>query len=175
MFPWDTFKTHPVHWASDPTFFTGENKVCFSHIKEQNLNRMTVLTSRHLFLQRYFLHVGFSQSAFRRNFSTFLYFAFKFILVCFPLEFPSHLFLISAFALFQKASRWVAWEWQFTFQHSHIDSHGTECWWKLIMLKLANRFIQSIKKFCFPQGVKKITFSRKDKLYFGNYLLIICD
>lgn len=49
----------------------------------------------------------------------------------------------------------VIWKWQLTFQHSQTDSPGTGCWWKLIMLKLANRFIQSIKKFYFLHRVKK--------------------
>lgn len=169
-----SFQNSPCAPGFRPHIFHRENKVSFSHVKEQNLNRMAVLANPHLFLQRYFLHVGFSVS-FRWNYSTFLYFAFTFILGYFLVEFPSHLFLIPAFALFQKASRWVAWEWHFISQHSHIDSHGTECWWKLIMLKLADRFIKSVKNSIFPTEFKRITFSRKDKSHFGNYLLIICD
>lgn len=56
------FQNSPCAPGFRPHIFHRENKVCFSHTKEQNLNRMTALINPHLFLQRCFLHVAFSKS-----------------------------------------------------------------------------------------------------------------
>lgn len=135
---WASFRSLLPCWASDCTFFIGKTSMCYSHKITKLKYGDTVSINLHFSFLKY-VTCMFLKFSFKLYFSTFLCLAFT------PFSDVSHIFTYDIFSLlphlftyfffFKYLAYLYLVIWQAsdrsglrmtTFQHSQIDSPGTE-------------------------------------------------